>query len=85
MKEKVRKDDHRITRYLLDTKFCSRNLIKGINTRVIPHVKYSVPFLKWTREELEQIEQRKENLILMHNVLQSRDDIFAHEIKSEND
>ena len=29
-----------------------QNLIKGINTGGVPLVRYSGPFLKWTREEL---------------------------------
>ena len=29
-----------------------QNLIKGINTWAVPLVRYSGPFLKWTRDEL---------------------------------
>ena len=35
---------------LLETKLSSRNLIKGINNRPEPLVRYSVP--KWTTEKL---------------------------------
>ena len=34
------------------------NLIKGINTWAVSLVRYSGPFLKWTREELKQMDQR---------------------------
>ena len=40
----------RRTGKLLETKLSSRNLINGINIR------YSGPFLKWTRNELKQID-----------------------------
>ena len=52
MKEKIKKEYLSRTRKLLETKFDSRNLVKGINTWAAPLVRYSGPFLKWTREEL---------------------------------
>ena len=38
---------------LLETKLSCRNLIKGINTWAVDFVRYSGPFLKWTRDELK--------------------------------
>ena len=52
MKEKIQKEYLRRIRKLLETKLNSRNLIKGINTWAVPPVRYSGPFLKWTRDEL---------------------------------
>ena len=52
MKDKIQKEYLRRTRKLLETKNSSRNLIKGINTWAVPIVRYSGPFLKWTRDEL---------------------------------
>ena len=40
MKEKIKKENPRRTRKLLETKLCSRNLIKGINTLAEPLVRY---------------------------------------------
>ena len=45
MKDKIRKEYLR-TRKLLETKLSCRNLIKGINTWVVPLVRYLGPFLK---------------------------------------
>ena len=50
MKNKIQKEYLRRTRKLLETKLNSRNLIKGINTWAVPLVRYSGPFLKWTRD-----------------------------------
>ena len=50
MKNKIQKEYLRRTRKLLETKLSSRNLIKGINTWAVFLVRYSGPFLKWTRE-----------------------------------
>ena len=52
-----------------------RNLIKGINNWAIRLVKYSGPFLKWTREELKQMDPRTRKLMTMHKALHPRDDI----------
>ena len=56
MKDTIRKEYLRRTRKLLETKLSSRNLIKGINNWAVPLVRYSESFLKWTREELKQMD-----------------------------
>ena len=49
-KEKIKKEYLKRTRKLLKTKLYSRNLTKGKNNWAVLHVRYSRPFLKWTRE-----------------------------------
>ena len=66
MKEKIKKEYLRRTRKLLETKLYSRNRIKGMNTWAVPLIRYSEPFLKWTREEHTQIDQRTRKLMTMH-------------------
>ena len=51
-KEKNRKEYFRWTRKLPETELYSKNLVKGMNIRIVPFVRYSGPFLKWTRENL---------------------------------
>ena len=63
MKNKIQKEYLRRTRKLLETKLSSRNLIKGINTWAVPVVRYSGPFLKWTRDKLKQMVQRTRKLM----------------------
>ena len=75
MKDKIRKEYLRRTQKLLETKLSSRNLIKGINTWAVPLVRYSEPFLKWTRDELKQMDQRTRKLMTMHKALHPRDDV----------
>ena len=75
MKDKIRKEYLRRTRKLLVTKLSSRNLIKGINTWAVLLVRYSGPFLKWTRDELKQMDQRTRKLTSMHKALHPRDDV----------
>ena len=49
---------------------------------IIPNLRYSGPFLKWTREELRQIDQITKK---MHKALQPRDetDIYIYQEKTE--
>ena len=75
MKDKIQKEYLRSTRKLLETKLFSRNLIKGINTGAISLVRYSEPFLKWTRDELTQMDKRTRKLMTMHKALHPRDDV----------
>ena len=75
MKDKIQNEYLRRTRKLLETKLSSRNLIKGINAWALPLVRYSGPFLKWTRDELRQMDQRTRKLMTMHKALHPRDDV----------
>ena len=75
MKDTIRKEYLRRTRKILETKFSCRNLNKGINFWAVPLVRYSGPFLKWTREELKQMDQRTRKLMTMNKALHPRDDV----------
>ena len=62
MKEKkIKKESFRRTRILLVTKLYSRSHIQEIDTWGVPLVRYSGPFLKWTREELNKWTREQEN------------------------
>ena len=74
MKEKIKKEYLRRTRKLHETKLSTRNLIEGINNWGVPLIWYSGPFLKWTREELKQMDQRTRKLMTMPCALHPRDD-----------
>ena len=82
MKNKIQKEYLGRTRKLDETKLSCRNLIKGINTWVVPLVRYSGPFLKWTR--YKQMDQRTRKLMTMHKVLYSRDDVDKYIPRKED-
>ena len=75
MKDKIQKEYLWRTRKLLDTKHSSRNLIKGINNWDVPLIRYSGPFLKWTRYELKQMDPRTRKLMTMYEALHPTDDV----------
>ena len=64
MSDKIQKEYLRRTRKLL-----------VINTWAVPLVRYSGPFLKLTRDELKQMDQRTRKLMTMHKALHPRDDV----------
>ena len=64
-----------VPRKLLETKLSCRNLIKRINTWAVSVVRYSGPFLKLTRNELRQIDQKTRKLMTMHKALHPRNDV----------
>ena len=75
MKDKIKKEYRRRTRKLLETILSCRNLIKGVNTWAVLLLRYSGPFLKWTRDEVRQMDQRTRKLMTMHKALHPRDDV----------
>ena len=75
MKNKIQKEYLRRTRKHLEINLSSRNLIKGINTWTVVLVRYSGPFLKWTRDELRQMDQRTRKVMTMQKALHPRDDV----------
>ena len=75
MKDKTPKEYLWRTRKQLETKLSGRNLFKGINTWAVPLVRYLGPFLKCTRDELKEIEQRTRKLMTMHKALHPRDNV----------
>ena len=74
MKENFLKEYLGRTRKLLETKLHSRSLIKGISIWAVQHLRYSGPFLKWTRK-LQKMNQRTRKHLVMHNALHPRDDV----------
>ena len=72
--KKINKEYLRGTIEQLQTKLPSRNLIKGINTWAVALVRFSGPFFKWTREKIQQMDQRTRKLMSMHKALQPWDD-----------
>ena len=75
MKDKIQKEYLRRTRKLLETKLSCRNLIKGINTWAALLVRNSGPFVKWTRNELKQMDQRTRKQMTMHEEFYPRNDV----------
>ena len=73
-RKKIKKEYLRAKK-LLETKLYNRNFIKEINTWAVPLVRYSGLFIRWTRDKLQQMDQRTGKLMRMHKTLHRRNDI----------
>ena len=71
MKEKIKKEYLKRNKKLLATKLYNTNFIKGINTCAVT----LGPFLKWTREELKEMDQRIRKHMTMYKALHPRDNV----------
>ena len=58
---------------LLKSKLYNRNHIKRVNTWAVPFVRYLKPFLKWTKSEHRQLDQRTKKLMTMRKAVHRRD------------
>ena len=66
IKQKIRRGK------LFETKLCSRNLIKVINTRAVSLLRYSGSFSNWTKKKLRQKDQRTRKVMTLHVALHPR-------------
>ena len=73
MTERMKKEYHKRMRKLIKTKLHSINGIKRINNWTVPLERYSRPFLKATREEFQQMDQRTKKFMTIHKDLHPRD------------
>ena len=74
MKEKIKRNSS-VERENYTKQTTKTNLIKWINTWTVALVRYSAPFLKWTREELQQMEQTTRKLMTIRKFLHPRQDV----------
>ena len=70
MKEKLRKNIPRVQEFYLRQNCQAETLSKNV-----PLVRYAGSFLKWTRGEIKQMDQRKRKLLTIHKILHPRDDV----------
>ena len=61
-------------RKIVKTKLNGRNIVKGVDTWAILVLRYSAPFLSWTKTELQSINGKTRKLSTMYNGLQPRSD-----------
>ena len=67
MNDKMKKENCRKVRKVLETKLNSGNVFKAINTWTLSVVRYSAAFLVWSKVQLEETDRRMRKLLTMHN------------------
>ena len=69
MKESVTEEYYRRVRKILKSKLNRGNVINAINTRAVAIIRYGAGIIKWTKEELRNIDRKTRKLMTMHRVL----------------
>ena len=75
MKEKLRNEYKRIVRKVLQSKLNGKNMVKAINTWAVSSLRYSAPFIEWTREELRTMDRMTRKMLKMHLSLNPRESV----------
>ena len=75
MKEKLRNEYKRRVRKVLQSKLNGRNMVQAINTWAVSSLRYSAPFIEWTREELRTMDRMTRKMMTMHKALHPRDSV----------
>ena len=66
MKENVTKEYYRRVRKILKSKLNGGNVINAINTRAVAIIRYGAGIIKWTKEELRNIDRKTRKLMNIH-------------------
>ena len=81
MKENVTKEYYRRVRKILKSKLNGGNVINAINTRAVAIIRYGAGIIKWTKEELINIDRKTRKLMNMHRALHPQADVDRLYIK----
>ena len=81
MKENVTKEYYRRVRKILKSKLNGGNVINAINTRAVAIIRYGAGIIKWTKEELRNIDRKTRKLMNMHRALHPQADVDRLYIK----
>ena len=66
MKEQLKKEYIRRVRNVLKSKLNGGNIISAINSRAVSIVRYGAGIIKWTKNELEELDRKTRKLMTMH-------------------
>ena len=66
MKEQLKKEYIRRVRNVLKSKLNGGNIISGINSRAVSFVRYGAGIIKWTKNELEELDRKTRKLMTMY-------------------
>ena len=75
MKGRIKREYMREVRNLLKSKLNGGNTISTINSRAVSIVRYGAEIIRWTKTELEELDQKTRKLMLMYGAQPSRADV----------
>ena len=75
MKEQLKKECIRRVRNVLKSKLNGRNIISAINSRAVSIVRYGAGIIKWTKNELEELDRKTRKLMTMYGAQNPKADV----------
>ena len=75
MKLKVSKEYFRRLKKVLKSKLNGANLVRGVNTREVPLLRYSVAFISSRTSELQTIDRKTRKVFTIYGGLLSNSDV----------
>lgn len=75
MKEILRKEYGRRVRKIMQSKLSGGNSIKAVNSWAVSLLRYSAPFVNWTRLELQEMDRKTRKIMNMNRALAPRDSV----------
>ena len=75
MKEQLKKEYIRRVRNLLKSKLNGGNIISVINSRAVSISRYGAGIIKWTKNELEELDRKTRKLMSMYGVQHPKSDV----------
>ena len=75
MKLKVSKEYFRKLKTVLKSKLNGGNLVQGVNTWAVSHLRYSAAFISWRKCELLAMDRKTRNLFTMYGGFHPKPDV----------
>ena len=75
MKEQLKKEYIRRVRNVLKSKLNGGNIISAINSKVVSIVRYGAGIIKWTKNELEELDRKTRKLMTMYGAQHPKADV----------
>ena len=75
MKSNIQKEYFRRVRKILKSKLNGTNCIKAINSRAVSLVRYSAGILKWTKEDVQNMDRKTRKLLTIYRAFHPKGDV----------
>ena len=75
IKGKMRTEYFRRVRKILKSKLNSSNMIQAINSRAVSLIRYGAGIIKWTVEELKEVDRKTRKLLNIYRALHRQADV----------
>ena len=84
MKDKFKNEYFRRAKLIMKSKLNGRNKIMALNTWTVSILRYSAGTLKWTKNELQEMDRKTRKFMLINKELLPRSDVAQLYVSRKN-